>query len=151
MLAIFVMVGSVVLLGCISRAKADQGEVTLGGGAAFVVADEFGGALAARLGTGNWSALETVAHAGVDSRELTLGIDGGLVLSWDVLTWVPELAVRAGARHAGQGYEAVVAFDISARRYFGLRWAGSLSLGGRYGSHSGWEATAGVMLWRGLL
>lgn len=63
-----------------------------------------------------------------DGPEVLMGT-AGLVLVFDVLTWVPELALEGGVRWRDTHVAPVAAMSVGVRRYLSLQWSLGLQAG----------------------
>ena len=112
-------------------ASADRGELELGVAAVGELPAAGGLDALAQLGLGEVLSL----RAGLGGRWSSSGPAAdalvGLVGAWDVLAWVPEVAVSAGAR---VGYDPDVELQVTAglRRWIGLDRSLTISIGGGY-------------------
>ncbi len=134
--------------------RADKGELALGPHAAlfYPVAGRVGGA--ARLGLTDWISVEGRLGIGYDRTRVSSNASAGLVLAWDVLTWVPELAFAAGVSlpHGGSGRcEPRFGADIGIRHYFGPRSSFGIAAGTEWGPLVGWTVALRLTVWRALL
>ncbi len=133
-------------------ARADKGELALGPQTALIypVAGRVGAA--ARLGLTDWISVEARLGIGYDRTRLSGNASAGLVLAWDVLTWVPELAVAAGVSlPSGESGRRDPRFgaDVGVRTFFGPRASFSIAAGTEWGPLLGWAAMLRMTLWLG--
>lgn len=116
------------LVSCLcASAAADQGELGFGAVAGYATPEEARLELGVGYGLTDFLALRGRGGAALGEGELRGLGTLELVFAWDVLTWVPELALGVGA---SLGYELAPRFSALAalRRYLGLRT--SLGLAG---------------------
>lgn len=128
--------------------RADAGEVALGAqvGGTYEPATGRAG-VALRLGTSDWVSVEGRLGLCVGDDGAAGLVAGGLVVAWDVLAWVPELAVTAGFRVDRERSEPRIGGELGVRRYVGRRWAIGLAAGSEWGPEAGALVTARASLW----
>jgi hypothetical protein len=148
-----------------ARAHADAGEVLLGAEVAGELASGAGLDVAAQLGVGDAVALRgwlgggrySVTHAagagsagGVAAAANAFDAGVGVLWAWDVLSWVPELAVGGTVRVSATESVAAGLATVGLRRFVNADWSLSCTLGGGWRSTGEALGLARVGLWRRL-
>jgi len=134
-----------------STARADAGEIALGPqlvGAYHPAEGRAGVAL--RIGATDWVALEARLGLGLRRGNALSQISGGVVVAWDVLAWVPELALTVGAQLDRHEIEPRMNAEVGFRRYFGPSSSLGFAGGGEWGPITGGAVTLRVTLWLSL-
>ncbi|MBI5508946.1 MAG: hypothetical protein HY903_09350 [Deltaproteobacteria bacterium] len=141
-----------VLLACLTpmAARADHGEVALGVMAAGSLPAALGGELGVRFGATDSLSLEARGGALRRAGRTAAAVDGGVLLSWDVLLWVPQLRVAAGVEAESGATWPRFTMTVGARRYLSLDTAATLEAGAQW-MPSGWAATCSLGVWLDLL
>lgn len=131
--------------------RADKGELAIGPQVTSIypVAGRLGAA--ARLGLTDWISVEARLGIGYDRQRLSSNAVVGLVLAWDVLTWVPEFSIAAGVSLPDGELDPRFGADVGFRHHFGLSTSFGLAAGAEWGPLLGWTATARMTLWLAFL
>jgi hypothetical protein len=130
-------------------AYADKGEIAVGGGVTGGYPKAIGGELGGRLGIGDSLALDLRSGGGGGSRGFGYG-EVGVVALFDVLAWVPEARIAAGAEMDRDGLSPIVQTTLGLRRYL----TADLSIafeGGAAWTPGEWRGTAALGLWLAFL
>ena len=130
-------------------AFADKGELAAGGGVIGGYPKAIGGELGGRLGIGDFLALDVRAGGGGGSRGFGYG-EAGVVALFDVLTWVPEARLAAGAEMHRDGLSPIVQATLGLRRYLTADLSLALE-GGAAWTPGEWRGTAALGLWLAFL
>ena len=129
---------------------ADKGEVSLGAGAVLRWPRAAGGELGARLGVGDFLAIDARVGGGMTSAHGLGYAEGGVVALFDVLTWVPELRLAVGAELQGGDVSPVAHATLGLRRFLTADVSTALEAGGAWTPHE-WRGTLGLTFWFAVL
>ena len=142
---------AIVLLGALSLAHADAGELALGPTLSLGLHPATGAlGLSGELGLSDWLATRASASATLNDAGHFGGRGlAGLVAAWDVLSWVPELVAVVGVDAAHNETAAVlVALSLGLRGYWSLDWSWEITAGGGLRRDETFGMAA-LTIWRG--
>jgi hypothetical protein len=138
--------GAIVVLLVAGVARADSGDLSAGPLAAVGWPETEGRAgLVVRWGLGDWLSLDARGGGAFGGVQPGGCASLGLVLAWDVLAWVPEARLAAGARLDQEGAHGRLIGGVGVRRYLSLELALGLELTAEW-SPQGWRGVASVDL-----
>jgi hypothetical protein len=75
------------------------------------------------LGLADFVALRGVVQGGAGRDGALAAATAELVLTIDVITWVPEVTFGGGARWADDGVRGIGLATLGVRRYLSLEWS----------------------------
>lgn len=133
-----------------SPARADVGELMLGGGPTLRWPAAAAGEAGARLGVGDFLALDARVGGGGARAGGGFGYgEVGAVALLDVLTWVPELRGAVGAQAQRTEVAPLVHATLGLRRYWSADLSAAIELGGLW-TPGEWRGTLALTAWLAL-
>jgi hypothetical protein len=128
-------------------AWADAGELAIGPLLGATLPVEARAGLAARVGIGDWLAIDARLAAGLWQGQAGGVADLGLIAAWDVLSWVPEVRLTGGGRWFGDRLSPRVSAHLGVRHYLTMSTSITLEGGAEWNSGDDIRAVVSLTVW----